>query len=168
MVCLPMALLTGCMPRNATEGGVGPLSIPAAGETRIVSRQIGDKTADTLHWKWSLIAGSNWTKATADNGKLSLTQPYPLNDPDHIHGTNVWECDLTAERTKDAPNTVHWNATLHGSNGSTAKADGTTPLNGDIESTIRVLVDQDTIQKLPADISLAKIADKDLTLSLTR
>lgn len=153
-------LLTGCHSRTPEH----ELDMPSEGKARIISRQI-EKTDKRLHWKWSLIGERNWRKASAQDASLTLADTYPINDATKRGGCNIWECDLEAER---GPDGIHWIATLHGSDGATAKSSGVIPGGGtgDVDSVVSILQDQDSQPGLPADTPLASLHDKTLTLHL--
>jgi len=154
----------GCR-RGGPAGEQGSLSIPPPDNVRIVSRKI-EQTPERLHWKWSVIGERNWTRPRAARGQLSLDTTYPLNDPLHSGGCNIWECDLTAERAGGA---IRWEAVLHGSNGMTVKDEGTVPSpGGGPESVVRIEIDQDTVERLPADLGLADIGNTALHLGIER
>jgi hypothetical protein len=160
-------LLVGCrtMP-NATSNGA--LSIPSEGKVRVISRKIV-QGPDKLHWKWSLIGERNWTTAEATETSIGLSKTYPLNDTAHTGGCNIWECDLTAERITDSKTgqtVIRWTNVLHGSDGTTRTGTGTLSADqtGDADKIVRIQIDQDTLLKLPAETTLARVGDKDITL----
>jgi hypothetical protein len=155
----------GCR-RGGPDGEQGSLSIPPPDNVRIVSRKIVERAPERLHWKWSVIGERNWTRPQASGGQISLDTTYPLNDPLHAGGCNIWECDLTAEQANGA---IHWGAILHGSNGMTVKDEGSVPsTGGGPESIVRIEIDQDTVERLPADLELAAIGDRTLRLRIER
>ena len=162
LAVLSFALLAGC--RKASKEHV--LDMPSAGTVKVLSRQI-ERSDRRLHWKWSLLGERNWTTPTAAKTDFRLADTYPLNDPTHRGGCNVWECDLIAET---GTNGVTWTATLHGSDGATVRSGATLPLKSgvNLEDVVSIRLDRDDIPSLPADISLASLGDQKLTLHVAK
>ncbi len=150
-------LLAGC-PRP-TPKGTERLSSPAAGSVRVLAVKVKE-TPETLHYQWSLLGERNWTVPSISEGKASLSDVYKLNDPTKIGGCHTWLCDVIF--TKGSGDDWQWELRLRGSNGKTATETGT----GSGAPEILVKDDQDT--KLAADISLAKLGEKTLTLAVPK
>lgn len=167
-----LAGMTGCRLKSGPTAE-GPLSIPPQSHVRIVSRRI-TQTPEKLHWKWSLIGERNWTEARASETEMALSKTYALNDPLTSGGCNIWECDLIAERTtgKGAKPSLRWRTILHGSDGTTREGKGTLPIGGNeagvsLSAAVRILVDKDALQRLPAETVLARVADREVTLRVS-
>ena len=177
--CIISSFIGGCgreTQGTTVRGEQSTLSIPPKDFVRLVSRQIqdtpivgetGDKTQsapEMLHYKWSVIGERNWQNPKADKGGFVLGDVYPLNDTRKRGGCNIWECDLSAQATGNA---VAWHLIVHGSNGQTAIADGTTP-GVDIKTALRVVQTRDEAVALPADVLLAKIGEQEVRLKVAQ
>jgi hypothetical protein len=175
-LCFPVAVAivtTGChsQPPPAHE-----LDIPPIGSVRIIARQI-EQTDRRMHWKWSLIGERNWSRAATTGTDLTLANTYPINDPETRGGCNIWECDLVVERA-EAPGGaasgaggagLEWSATLHGSDGVTAKSGG--PLPGDphaLDDAVSIRQSDDTDARLPADVTLATVGGHPVVLHIAK
>lgn len=152
VVLLAALSLAGCS--KPTRQGTEPLSSPAAGYVRLIPVKVKE-TPDTLHYQWSLLGERNWTTPSVSGGKASLAGVYKLNDPKTYGGCPTWLCDVTF--TKQATD-WKWELRLHGSNGKTATETGTAA------GTPEILAPKDTDTRLPADIPLARLGEKTLTL----
>jgi len=165
------ALLTsGCVRQEGAGTSVSPLSIPPEGRVRVLARRITHQP-DRVHWKWSLIGERNWRGATASGTDLALAQTYPLNSTTERGGCNIWEADLSVRRT--AEGALRWDAVLHGINGVTARSGGTLDPKGNggatsPDSALRVRQDSDAVVRLPADLTVATLDGKPVTLRVAR
>jgi hypothetical protein len=159
LLFLPMVLLSvGCRKAPRKQGA---LSIPTNGNVRIVSREI-ENTASRRHWKWSVIGERNWRKAEVSGTAASLTSTYPLNDTTERGGCNIWETDLTVADGR-------WTLVLHGSDGTTAQAEGMLSVKGsDLSQTVEIRQEDDRLISLPADLALATVDGKPVTLRIER
>jgi hypothetical protein len=151
-------LTTGCRKAPRKQGS---LSIPTEGNVRIVSREI-ENTSGRRHWKWSVIGERNWRKAEVAGMAASLSGTYPLNDTTERGGCNIWEMDLTAADGQ-------WTLVLHGSDGTTAKAEGELAAGStDLSQAVEIRQDDDRLISLPADLTLAAVEGKPVTLHIER
>ena len=96
-----------------------------------------------------------------------------MNSTTKRGGCNIWECDLTArsqavaDQTKPTNAAVEWHLTIHGSNGQTARTEGTMPApqnGGSVENAIHVMQTRDEPVRLPADVILARVGDQEVRL----
>lgn len=149
-------LLAGCP--KPTRNGTERLSSPTEGNLRLITAKVKE-TPETVHYQWSLLGERNWTVPSVVGGKASLSEVYKLNDPAKAGGCNTWLCDVTF--TKQASD-WKWELRLHGSNGKTATESGTGA------GTPEVLIPQDQDTRLPAELALAKLGDKTLSLSVPK
>ncbi|MDX1931441.1 MAG: hypothetical protein SFU56_02435 [Capsulimonadales bacterium] len=154
-----IAVAVGCRPGN--PGTPGALGLPAENRARLLSRSL-TRTADTLHWKWSLIGERNWMIPANADGAISLEKTVPLNDPNMKGGCHIWESDLIVKREGDR---IVWKTRLHGSNGMTREAEGA--LKGDLND-VRIVAERDANVGLPADVALAKVGDREIRWRLAR
>jgi hypothetical protein len=162
---LALPLLAGCRP--TVENG-GNLQIPPSGKVRIIVGK-GKQTPDKVQWHWSVLGDRNWREPTADGTDLSLTGTYPLNSVSERGGCNTYMLDLVVTRPKNTTSgPVTWTATLHGSNGQTATATGTTSPQGTSDKSVRVQLDRDTVFGVPATVTLATIDDKPIRLLISK
>jgi|GEM_PF-1107128 len=159
-------LLGGCRGRDA-EGGGRSLGIPAPRKVRVIARRVA-QTPDVVHWKWSLIGERNWRKPEAQEMGLSLSDTYPLNSTSERGGCNIWEVDVTVRRDGGAASApVRWEAVLHGSNGDTARSGGTLDAgksSGSLANTLHIRQDRDAVVRLPANLTLATLDGRPVTL----
>lgn len=157
LALLSLSLLTllpsGCS--KPTRKGDEPLASPAEGYVRLIPVKVKE-TPDTVHYQWSLLGERNWTTPSVSGGKASLTGVYKLNDATRYGGCPTWLCDVTF--TKQGTD-WKWELRLHGSNGKTATETGTA------SGTPEILAPTNTDPRLPADVPLARIGEKTLTLS---
>jgi hypothetical protein len=153
-----LLLLAGC-PRP-TPKGTERLSSPAAGSVRVLAVRVKE-TPEILHYQWSLLGERNWTTPSVSEGKASLSDVYKLNDPTKVGGCHTWLCDVIFTK-KGSGQDWQWELRLRGSNGKTATETGT----GSGTPEFLVKDDQDT--KLSADIPLAKLGEKTLTLAVPK
>jgi hypothetical protein len=151
-------LAAGCQkaPRK-----LGSLSMPTEGNVRIVSREI-ENTPTRLHWKWSIIGERNWRKAMVTDTAATLSDTYPLNDTTVRGGCNIWETDLTVADG-------HWSYVLHGSDGKTAKSEGTLSAGStDLSKAVTIREDGDRLTSLTANLVLATVDGKSMTFRIER
>lgn len=147
-------LLVGCP--KPTRLGSEKLSPPAAGYVRLIPAKVKE-TADTVHYQWSLLGERNWSVPTVAGGKASLADVYKLNDPKKTGGCHTWLCDVIL---KKQGSDWQWELRLHGSNGKTATESGVAV------GTPEILAPTDQDVRLPAEVALAKIGEKSLSLSV--
>lgn len=147
-------LPVGCS--KPTRKGDEPLASPVEGYLRLIPAKVKE-TPDTVHYQWSLLGERNWTAPSVSGGKAALTGVYKLNDPKNYGGCPTWLCDVTF--TKQGTD-WKWELRLHGSNGKTATETGTAA------GTPEILTPQDTDVRLPAEVPLARIGEKTLSLSV--
>ena len=152
---LAVACCLGCGQSVPDNGSL--MTVPPPDQVRFVTTQIVSST-DTLHWKWSVIGGRNWETPAADGTKLRLIGGYPLNSPLRQGACHTWEVDLKARREDGK---WVWNTELHGSNGKTARANGTA-------AEIKVAKAVSDTQRLPLERELARIDDSPLVWSIPR
>ena len=157
LLTLASGLAMGCRKAPRRDG---LLSIPTDGNVRIVSREV-ENASGHLHWKWSVIGERNWRKAAVAGTVASLTGTYALNDATERGGCNIWEGDLDVAEGR-------WTFTLHGSDGTTAKDSGTLAASTDLAQAVRIQQEDDKLTSLPADLTLAAIDGKPLTLHIER
>ncbi len=155
LAALTVVLASGCRKAPRRDG---VLSIPTDGNVRIVSREV-DSASGHLHWKWSIIGERNWRKAGVVGTAASLTGTYPMNDATERGGCNIWEGDLDVTDGR-------WTFTLHGSDGTTAKDGGT--LAASAAQAVQIQQEDDKLTSLPAELTLANIDGKPLTLRIER
>ncbi len=159
LLCVPVVLLAaGC---RKTPRKQGSLSMPTEGNVRIVSREI-ENTPTRRHWKWSVIGERNWRKAAVSGTAAALTSTYPLNDTTERGGCNIWETDLTVSEGR-------WTLVLHGSDGTTEKAEGTLADSvTDLSKAVQIRQQEDRLTSLPADLVFATVDEKPVTLRIER
>ncbi len=151
-------LATGCRKAPRKQGS---LSIPTGGNVRIVSTKV-EETQGGVHWKWSVIGERNWREAKVSGLAASLSKTYPLNDATERGGCNIWETDLSVDDGK-------WTLILHGSDGTTSKDEGTLAAgSADISRAVVISQQDDRLTSLPADLTLATVDGKPLTLHIER
>ena len=151
-------LATGCRKAPRKQGS---LSIPTDGNVRIVSTKV-EETPSGLHWKWSVIGERNWREAKVSGLAASLTKTYTLNDTTERDGCNIWETDFTVAGGK-------WTLILHGSDGTTAKDEGVlADGSADVSKAVEIRQQDDRLTSLPADLTLATVDSKPLTLHIER
>lgn len=164
LVVIVLPFCSGCT-RDENTGHNGPLSIPTEGNVRVISTKVS-QTANELHWKWSLIGERNWVVPAASDTALSLAQTYAVNGTERHDGTNIWEVDLTAQKTDKE---LRWSWRIHGVNGTTRDATGTAPLPpASSDTAVQIELDRDSVERLPADVTLARIAGKPVNLRIAR
>jgi hypothetical protein len=163
-LCVVLLAAVGCT--REPGGTQGALSVPPSGSVRVLSRTI-PPPGGGIHHKWSLIGERNWSEATATGTELRLGQPSPLNDPAKKSGCNIWECDLTVTPKSGDPNTLVWKTRIHGSDGTTAESGGENAVSGGLDA-VRIELGKDSVQRLPASLTLARIGDRTVTLSVTK
>jgi hypothetical protein len=147
-------LLAGCP--KPTRQGTEKLSPPTEGYLRLIPTKVKE-TPELIHYQWSLLGERNWTTPTVAEGKAALADVYKLNDARRYGGCPTWLCDVVF--TKQATD-WKWELRLHGSNGKTATESGTAA------GTPEILVPKDLDMRLPADLPLAKLGEKTLSLSV--
>jgi hypothetical protein len=140
--------------------------LPPSGSIRIVVSEVPSKTGG-IHRKWTFIGERNWSEATATANELRLSKTSPLNDPAKKSGCNIWECDLIVDPKPDAPNTLTWKTRIHGIDGTTKESSSNTASPDGLKA-VRIMVDKDTVARLPANLTLAQIGDKTVTLSIEK
>lgn len=151
-------LATGCRRAPRKQGS---LSIPTEGNVRIVSTKV-EQTPNRLHWKWSVIGERNWREAKVSGLAASLNKTYSLNDATERGGCNIWETDFTVADGR-------WTLILHGSDGTTAKDEGMLAEGGaDVSKAVEINQQEDRLTSLPADLTLATVDGKPLTLHIER
>jgi len=139
------------------------LGVPAPGNVRVVTTKI-EATPERLQYKWSLIGSVNWRAAAANGSDLSLSNTYPFNSTTERGGCNVYEADLTASKA-----TGKWEATLHGSNGTTVHTSGDLPAGK--SATDAVQIRQDTPSAtigLPTNLTIASVDNTEIHLNVAR
>ncbi len=160
-----LLLISGC--EVESHGDPGGLSIPPKEQVRVIARKIDDP-ANTVHWKWSVIGERNWTEArVTDTPELSvvLDKTSPLSDPMKRQGCNIWEVDLTTNRTGEG---IAWKARIHGSDGMTAEKEGVISGVQNPNEAVHILQEKDTLTKLPAQLSLARIGEQAVVFRIAR
>lgn len=143
---LLIAPLTGCGRRPAAQ--TGRYGLPASGAVRLVATRIAETPAK-VHWKWSLLGSRNWETPAVAGTEASLSGGYALNAVGKQGGCHVWELDLEGSQ-KDG--TWSWRITVHGSNGKTARSEGTA-------RRLKIHASTDSETGLPSDLLLAEIDD---------
>ncbi len=119
------------------------------------------ETPETLHYQWSLLGERNWTTPSVSGGQAGLEGVYKLNDPKKSGGCHTWLCDVIFTK-KGSGTDWQWELRLRGSNGKTASETGTG------SGTPEVLVKDDQDAKLAAEIPLAKLGEKVLSLAVPK
>ncbi len=157
----------GCTRVSGNSDAGGSLGVPPSGQVRVVARRI-EQTADRVHWKWSVIGERNWETPVAQGPALSLEGTYALNDAGaNRQGCNIYEADLVATRdAKGGP--ARWKLTLHGSDGDTATSEGELPSGAAARNAVKITQDADALLSLPADVPLATVDGKPVTLRIPR
>ncbi|MFM7320056.1 MAG: hypothetical protein ACKO5K_00855 [Armatimonadota bacterium] len=143
----------GCRPAPTSAR----LGVPAADRARVYFASIAD-TADKRHWKWSILAGRNWETPRIEGTTMILEGGYPLNAALRSGGCHTWEVDLKAGRSDSG---WSWTLELHGSNGRTARSNGSA-------AEIDVLETSEKETGLPAELRLARIGGNPVVLRLPR
>jgi hypothetical protein len=109
-----------------------------------------------------VIGERNWREAGVSGTAAALTSTYPLNDATERGGCNIWETDLTVSEGR-------WTLVLHGSDGTTAKSEGTLAAGStDLSKAVEIRQENDRLISLPADLTLATVDDKPVTLRIER
>lgn len=164
LLCALLLVPTGCT--REPSGTTDKLAAPPSGNVRIIASTVSGK-AGGIHRKWTMIGERNWSEAAATATGMSLTKTSALNDPTKKSGCNIWECDLIVEPKPNTPNTLTWKTRIHGIDGTTKESSGDTPSSDGLKA-VRILVDKDTLVRLSANLTLAQVGDKAITLSIEK
>lgn len=133
------------------------LAVPPPDRVRVVYAELSSDD-QRIHAKWSIIGGKNWETPMAKGPVLSLAGGYPLNASLRSGGCHTWEFDLDAQRVAGE---WKWKAIAHGSNGKTARSEGTA-------ARIEVLLDRDSEERIPCRVTVARIGDDNLVLDIPK
>lgn len=139
------------------------LSIPPPGHARILARKIAD-TPDRVEWQWTLVGDRNWTEATSRPDGFELGGAYPFNSRSTLGGTHIWIVDLAVARPRgDRVGPLRVDSSIHGSNGTTVTQVWDSSSGS---PTLSVIQTEDALVGVPADVILASVGGRGLTLKM--
>lgn len=128
---------------------------------RLMAVKVKD-TPELLHYQWSVLGERNWITPKVDAaGKATLLDVYPLNDAKRSGGCYTWLCDAILTKQGES---WEWELRLHGSNGKTATAKGTSAEN----TPPQVLITSDTTINLATPTELVRLGQTTLTLNVSK
>lgn len=130
---------------------------PRPGTVKVLATKLAE-TPDKQRWQWYIMGDRNWTKpVAAPDGRIELSDAYPLNEVNNREGTFTWYVELVVTR-RPADNKVVWETILHGTNGVTVKASGyASGASSESGSLANIRQKTDTNPNMPTEIELARI-----------
>jgi hypothetical protein len=139
------------------------LSIPPPGRARILARKIAD-TPTRVEWQWTIVGDRNWTVVTARTDGYELGGAYAFNSQTTLGGTHIWIVDLSVSKPGgDTAAQLRVDSSIHGSNGTTQ----TQAWNaGSGPPTVTAIQADDALVSIPADLNLAAVSGRNLTLRI--
>lgn len=165
LVAAVVTLLAGCRSDGPTAGRAG---LPPSGKVRIVPTRI-QEDAKHFSWLWTVVGERNWTTVSTVPSDMRLGASYPMNSKDKIGGTNIWEARVIIDTVKTGPAPTYvLHLQLRGSNA--AMSESRTPIDvgtdGSLTAIARAVQSTETIQSLPATLTLANVGRRNVTLRI--
>lgn len=157
------------IPTHARRPAGTALSIPPPGHARILARKVVEGPAKS-EWQWTVVGDRNWTTAAIRNGALELGGAYPFNSRARLGGTHIWTVDITAFSTPEAgggtAGLLRVDSSIHGSNGTTVTETGTVGESGGRKPILSALQTTDALVSIPAEVPLALVGGRRLSLKI--
>lgn len=165
MLSLCLLALAGC--RSAPPEAGGNMGFPSAGNIRILVKKVKED-ARTVHWKWSFVGERNWTRFENSAQYATVTGSYPLNSPEHVGGTNVFEFDLIAQRVAGSETELRMEAILHASTAAGSRSAETLEMQkAPLNALVTIHQTREEILQLPAEMHLASVGKRKIVLKIT-
>jgi hypothetical protein len=165
ILTLSLLALAGC--RSTPPESGGNMGFPAAGNIRCLVKKVKED-ARTVHWKWSFVGERNWTRFENSAQSATVTGSYPLNSPDHVGGTNVFEFDLVVERVAGSETELRVETILHASTAAGSRSAETLEMQrAPLNALVTIHQTKEDILRLPAEMHLASVGKRKILLKIT-
>ena len=166
-LCAALIVLAGCSRGGSAAGKAG---LPASGQVKVVATKIRED-ADHFSWLWTIVGERNWTQPTASSGEMRLSGSHPLNSREKSGGTHIWEARVTVEPSKAGSRSSYvMQVHLRGTNANVASSGMSIELGSGatVASVARAIQADSTTVSLPATLTLATVARREIKLKIDR